>query len=303
MPYRTDGRALDAPVSILLVTSRETKRWVMPKGNVGASVAPHAAAAQEAEEEAGVRGAVCPTPLGTYRYRKRKGSGASLMADVEVFPLAVTEELAEWKEKDQRERRWFSLAEAADAVDEPDLRDLIRSFGASEFNKAARRDRRARRGRRKIESGSDVCLVPAPAAQDRRLLRTVRSACGRASSPPPTPPGGCSRAGPSRHEHIREIHEREHDADEIIREVLKTVRQTFLTPFDRSAITALIGSMDDAIDEMQAAASAIDLYEVKQFAPGNEATWRRSSSMPRGWSPKPCRCCATSAATAAACTS
>ena len=59
--------------------------------------------------------------------------------------------------------------------------------------------------------------------------------------------------------------EREHDADEIIREVLKTVRQTFLTPFDRSAITALIGSMDDAIDEMQAAASAIELYEMTEF--------------------------------------
>ena len=67
------------------------------------------------------------------------------------------------------------------------------------------------------------------------------------------------------HDNAREIFEREHDADEIIREVLKTVRQTFLTPFDRSAITALIGSMDDAIDEMQAAASAVELYEVKDF--------------------------------------
>ena len=81
---------------------------MIPKGNFANTVSPHAAAAQEAEEEAGVRGAVCPTPLGTYRYRKRKGSGASLMADVEVFPLAVSEELSDWKEKEQRERRWFS---------------------------------------------------------------------------------------------------------------------------------------------------------------------------------------------------
>ena len=73
---------------------------------------------------------------------------------------------------------------------------------------------------------------------------------------------GCSQGGSGQQEHIREIIEREHDADEIIREVLQTVRKTFLTPFDRGAITALIGSMDDAIDEMQAAASAIDLYEV-----------------------------------------
>ena len=86
-----------------------------------------------------MRGAVCPTPLGSYRYRKRRGNGASLMADVEVFPLAVSEELAQWKEQDQRERRWVSLSEAASMVEEPDLRDLIRSFGASEFNKAARR--------------------------------------------------------------------------------------------------------------------------------------------------------------------
>ena len=139
MPYRTEGAALDAPVSILLVTSRETKRWIVPKGNVGSSASPHFAAAREAEEEAGVRGAVCPTPLGTYRYRKRKGSGASLMADVEVFPLSVSEELSEWKEKAQRKRRWFSLSEAAKAVDEPDLSDLIRSFNTSEFNQAAQR--------------------------------------------------------------------------------------------------------------------------------------------------------------------
>ena len=82
LPYRNVGRGLRAPVQVLLVTSRESGRWVIPKGNFANSVSPHFAAAQEAEEEAGVRGAVCPTPLGTYRYRKRKGSGASLMADV-----------------------------------------------------------------------------------------------------------------------------------------------------------------------------------------------------------------------------
>ena len=87
-------------MSILLVTSRETKRWVIPKGNLSAGADPHRAAAAEAEEEAGVIGVVCPTPLGSYRYRKRRGSGASLMADVEVFPLQVSRELDEWEEKD-----------------------------------------------------------------------------------------------------------------------------------------------------------------------------------------------------------
>jgi uncharacterized protein len=90
LPYRNVGRGLRAPVQVLLVTSRETGRWVIPKGNFANNVSPHSAAALEAEEEAGVRGSVCPTPLGTYRYRKRKGSGASLMADVEVFPLSVS---------------------------------------------------------------------------------------------------------------------------------------------------------------------------------------------------------------------
>ncbi len=69
------------------------------------------------------------------------------------------------------------------------------------------------------------------------------------------------------HENAREIFERENDADQIIREVLKTVRETFLTPFDRSSITALISAMDNAVDEMQAAASAIELYEIKDFEP------------------------------------
>jgi hypothetical protein len=66
---------------------------------------------------------------------------------------------------------------------------------------------------------------------------------------------------------IQQIHDREHEADRIIREVLTTVRRTFLTPFDRGAITSLIGAMDDAIDEMQATARAIELYEVERFEP------------------------------------
>jgi predicted phosphate transport protein (TIGR00153 family) len=66
-------------------------------------------------------------------------------------------------------------------------------------------------------------------------------------------------------EQLKIISDREHDADDIIREVLTTVRRTFLTPFDRGAITSLIASMDDAIDEMQTAARAIDLYELHQL--------------------------------------
>jgi predicted phosphate transport protein (TIGR00153 family) len=66
---------------------------------------------------------------------------------------------------------------------------------------------------------------------------------------------------------IREIDHREHEADDIIRQVLRSVRQTFLTPFDRGAITSLIGAMDDTIDEMESTARAITLYELTAFEP------------------------------------
>src|SRR4051794_36225975 len=72
-----------------------------------------------------------------------------------------------------------------------------------------------------------------------------------------TPPEDC----------ITEIHRQEHKADDVIREVLTTVRRTFLTPFDRGAITSLIGAMDDAIDEMQATGRAVDVYSMRAFEP------------------------------------
>jgi hypothetical protein len=74
--------------------------------------------------------------------------------------------------------------------------------------------------------------------------------------------GGGDTSGP-----IAEINRQEHEADAIIREVLRSVRQTFLTPFDRGAITSLIAKMDDAIDEMQDTARAIALYELTTFEP------------------------------------
>ena len=64
---------------------------------------------------------------------------------------------------------------------------------------------------------------------------------------------------------LKTIQDREHVADDVIRDVLTSVRKTFLTPFDRGAITSLIGAMDDSIDEMLAAARAIDLYEVQHL--------------------------------------
>ncbi|HEX8841708.1 MAG TPA: DUF47 family protein [Sphingomicrobium sp.] len=68
-------------------------------------------------------------------------------------------------------------------------------------------------------------------------------------------------------QHIDEVDRREHEADDIIRDVLRSVRRTFLTPFDRGSITSLIASMDDAIDEMQATARAINTYDLNRFTP------------------------------------
>jgi len=76
-----------------------------------------------------------------------------------------------------------------------------------------------------------------------------------------------AKDGASTHDVLQTIRDREHEADELIRHVLTAVRQTFLTPFDRGAITSLIGAMDDAIDEMLAAARAIDLYELRELRP------------------------------------
>ncbi|WP_112381448.1 DUF47 family protein [Sphingomonas carotinifaciens] len=263
-PYLTEATSPDGVIRVLLVTSRASGRWVIPKGNIGGGARPHEAAAQEAEEEAGVLGAICPTPLGSFRYRKKRGSGASLMVDVDVFPLAVTQELQSWKEQPERQRRWFTLSEAAAAVDEPDLRDLIRSFSPAEFRAAARRG-----------AGIPEKSKVAPMfAWFQRLLPRTGNFFEMFEAHARTVTAGAEAMarlmaadGTARAEHITEVIEREHDADEITRDVLQTVRKTFLTPFDRGAITSLVGAMDDTIDEMQAAAAAIDLYQVSDFAP------------------------------------
>ncbi len=125
LPYRDFGDG----IMVLLVTSRQTGRWVVPKGNLMVGKAPHEAAAIEAEEEAGVRGLVSPVPLGHFRYQKFYADGRSATAEVEVFPQRVTEVRKKWIEMDQRKRRWFTAASAATAVDEVELGELIHRFG------------------------------------------------------------------------------------------------------------------------------------------------------------------------------
>jgi len=125
LPYRRDA---DGVVRVLLITSRDTKRWVVPKGNPIRGLTSHLAAEREAFEEAGITGTASPVALGRFRYVKRRRNGAVITLTVAVFPMEFAEQMQDWPEKGQRECRWFSVAEAADAVDEPDLRALILGF-------------------------------------------------------------------------------------------------------------------------------------------------------------------------------
>jgi uncharacterized protein len=125
------GQEPEAEVQILLVTSRQTRRWIIPKGHVDFHMSPHQAAAQEAFEEAGVVGEIGHKPLGVFRYEKLLARGATVNAKVAVFPLAVSQELEDWQEKNLRERRWFPQSEASEAVQEPELAEIIRRFGTA----------------------------------------------------------------------------------------------------------------------------------------------------------------------------
>lgn len=120
-PYRVQA---NGEFEILLVTTRETGRWIVPKGWLIQKRGSVGTAELEAFEEAGIRGDFGPA-LGAFRYMKVLRSGPDQLCEVEIFPLYVRELLEEWPEKHQRERRWFSPADASAAVDEPDLAALL----------------------------------------------------------------------------------------------------------------------------------------------------------------------------------
>ena len=108
-------------ISILLITSRSNKRWVIPKGLIEENLTPRESAIKEAYEEAGVRGLVPLQPIGEYQYQKWRGT-----CNVEVFLLEVTDVLPEWPEAQFRRRAWLSVEEAGQRVDEKALRRIIR---------------------------------------------------------------------------------------------------------------------------------------------------------------------------------
>lgn len=135
--YRWSGDELE----ILLVTSRETQRWILPKGWPIPGKTAAATAAQEAAEEAGIIGHVIKKPLGRYSSTKRIGETA-LPAEVEVYALQFVKQKQKWKERGERSTRWLPAGAAAETVAEPELATVIRAF-AEEMKQAAKASRSA----------------------------------------------------------------------------------------------------------------------------------------------------------------
>jgi len=135
--FREHGRQVAAlcwrgdPASpeILLITSLNTKRWILPKGWPMDGMTLAQSAAREAFEEAGVEGPIGAEPVGNYPYLKERKDGGAMACSVDVFALQVTGQAADWPEKGARERAWLPLAQAAAKVAEPGLRLILREFG------------------------------------------------------------------------------------------------------------------------------------------------------------------------------
>lgn len=256
---------------VLLITSRDTGRWVVPRGNTMPGKSPAESAAVEAFEEAGIRGPMETQAFGAYRYEKRRRRGDLVPAEVHLFLLRVEEEASSWPEQAERERQWFTPDAAAAAVHEPELAALIRRSAA-----AVTRDRPGRESYR-LPPPVSARAAPHSGGWTMNILKAImpkeerffdlfeRHAVTMVSGADAMV--AMFTGQESIEESCKAIARHEHDADDVTRNVLVAVRRSFITPFDRSAITALISSMDDAVDEMWKTAKAITLYEVASFEP------------------------------------
>jgi 8-oxo-dGTP pyrophosphatase MutT (NUDIX family) len=124
LPWRYTGAGRE----VLLISSRDTGRWVIPKGWPIKGLSPAETAAREAYEEAGVGGMVSKKPIGAFEYGKRLDNGVVQPTTVEVFSFEQMVQHPEWPEQGQRRLQWFSVPEAAEAVQEPDLKKIIRKL-------------------------------------------------------------------------------------------------------------------------------------------------------------------------------
>ncbi|MER8885268.1 NUDIX hydrolase [Mesorhizobium sp. M0482] len=129
IPFRLNEHG---DVEVMLVTSRTTRRFIVPKGWPMKGKSGRKAATIEAQEEAGVLGKTLKQPAGTYHYWKRLAN-RFVRVDVVVYLLEVTEELADWQESKRRQRAWLTPTDAAVLIDEPDLSTLVRNIRIAEL--------------------------------------------------------------------------------------------------------------------------------------------------------------------------
>lgn len=115
-------------MEVLLITSRDTGRWVIPKGWPMEGRTAFAAAEREAWEEAGVKGRIEQTPIGHYMYSKGLPQGLKVDCKVQVYALEVDDLSKNFPEKSERRIEWVDCAEAARRVQEPGLKQLILAF-------------------------------------------------------------------------------------------------------------------------------------------------------------------------------
>jgi 8-oxo-dGTP pyrophosphatase MutT (NUDIX family) len=134
LPFRVGS---DGQVEVLLITSRDTGRWILPKGWPMLGRKAHRAAEREAYEEAGLKGQIAADPVGWYRYEKRLDHGRALPCKVRVYPLRVEAQHARWPEQDQRTLQWFPPEEAAQLVHEDELQRLLADFAAARIDVGA----------------------------------------------------------------------------------------------------------------------------------------------------------------------
>lgn len=125
LPWRVSD---DGQLEIMMVTSRISRHWLIPKGWPMAGKSDSVAALQEAFEEAGIKGKAASKPIGRYTYVKLMKDGTSVPCIVKVYGMKVIEELAAWPEMAQRERRWFTPEQAAAAVTETGLAQFLASL-------------------------------------------------------------------------------------------------------------------------------------------------------------------------------
>ncbi|MCC0064484.1 MAG: NUDIX hydrolase [Defluviimonas sp.] len=129
--YRTSARD---GLWVLLITSRETRRWVVPKGWPMAGKTGAETAEREAWEEAGVKGRIKDEPLGFFSYDKVLADGSAQPCVVSLYPLEVARLSDEFPERDDRRRRWFRPRKAATRVAEPELRALLEGFASANLS-------------------------------------------------------------------------------------------------------------------------------------------------------------------------